>query len=57
MNSETKQLRNDKNLYYVIQKKQIRKQALVQPSVLNERHVANLVPLRAVRSESVPAML
>ena len=56
MNSETKQLRNDKNLYYVIQKKQIRKQVLVQPSVLNERHVANLEPLRAERSESVPAM-
>ena len=56
MNSETKQLRNDKNLYYVIQKKQIRKQVLVQPSVLNERFTSNLVPLRAERSESVPAL-
>ena len=40
----------------MIQKKQIHKQALVQPSELNERLVANLVPLRAERSESVPAM-
>ena len=40
----------------MIQKKQIHKQALVRPSVLNERIAANLVPLRAERSESVPAV-
>ena len=37
-------------------RKQIHKQVLGRPSVLNERLVANLVPLRAERSESVPAL-
>ena len=40
----------------MIQKKQIHKQVLGRLSVLNERPVANLVPLRAEGSESVPAL-
>ena len=39
-----------------MEKKQKHKQVLVQPSVLNERLASNLVPLRAERSESVPAL-
>ena len=46
-----------KNIYCVMQKKQIHKQILVRLWVLNERLASSLVPLRAEIRESVPALL